>query len=80
MLRCMSPKLAQSGHDQGHLACPLRNAKADLAASAAEASTHQRPPCGTKKQSSTPVDLLMNRTGVWSGVSPSFIISGGTNG
>ena len=29
----------------------------------AEASTHQRPPCGTKKQSSSTVDLLMNRKG-----------------
>jgi hypothetical protein len=27
-------------------------------------AVHQRPPCGTKKQSSTPVDLLMNSTGV----------------
>jgi hypothetical protein len=27
-------------------------------------TVHQRPPCGTKKQSSTPVDLLMNSTGV----------------
>jgi len=27
-------------------------------------SAHQRPPRGTKKQSSTPVDLSMNRTGV----------------
>jgi hypothetical protein len=26
-------------------------------------AAHQRPPCGTKKQSSCPVDLLMNRTG-----------------
>src|SRR5882672_1883245 len=27
-------------------------------------AVHQRPPCGTKKQSCTPVDLLMNSTGV----------------
>jgi hypothetical protein len=27
-------------------------------------AVHQRPPCGTKKQSSTPVNLLMNSTGV----------------
>src|SRR5262249_70705 len=40
-------------------------------------TVHQRPPCGTKKQSSCPVDLLMNRTGVRSGVSLSFMMSGG---
>lgn len=27
-------------------------------------AVHQRPPCGTKKQSSTPVNLLMKSTGV----------------
>jgi hypothetical protein len=27
-------------------------------------ASHQSPPCGTKKQSSTPVALLMNSTGV----------------
>src|SRR5436309_14694110 len=40
-------------------------------------AVHQRPPCGTKKQSSTPVDLLMNSTGVRSGVSSSLMTSGG---
>src|SRR5215212_5629895 len=40
-------------------------------------AVHQIPPCGTKKQSSIPVYLLMNNTGTWSGVSPSLMMSGG---
>src|SRR6266403_1551492 len=37
------------------------------------------PPLGTKKQSSSPVFLLMNSTGKWSGVSSSLMMSGGTS-
>jgi len=33
---------------------------------------HHNPPFGTKKQSSSPVFLLMNSTGKWSGVSSSL--------
>src|SRR5438105_2440527 len=58
--------------------CEMRHFEARHFASVWKDLERHNPPFGTKKQSSSPVLLLMKSTGKWSGVSSSLMMSGGT--